>query len=590
MRKIAIVGGGIAGIYTAWRLLQQNEQEIKDNKEPQFEIHLYEKEDNFGGRIRSQKISCIPFRPELGAMRFRTSHLILNALMKELGISTRPFNLSSPAFYVRGRRLTSSEITKGRCGSCHAESPFHLRPCEYSMSAVDLIRSAIKAILEALNFPNLHQGKARQIKRKIKEEDIDEVTWYYIKEEGIYQGLHLYSIGFWNLLQHFLSNEAYVMVHEVLSLESILGNWNAAEAIPWFLADFASDQYEMVPGGLSQVADGLYQKILEIKTEEKRLVNTIEIWKNRRVNKITHDGKSWTVNFKHQENGSDGESDRGLGYDDVILDLPRRALKGLKVEDKRDSFKSWPPKWVSWVKGHRMFKLFLLYSEPWWMGDNFPGCDTGRVFTDLPLRQIYYFSPTWMDDHGVPTGSTPEDGLALLMASYSDEHYVSFWEPMLNPKPKLGLNVFPDQPYLERSAKISENDWNGIIKTHEKILARRRMVEKVHALLTEIHGREIPRPILGIAQDWDAGWHTWIVGSKPWEKAIRHERVQPLNNLFLCGEAYSPEQGWIEGALKSSEQVLAKLTKEKPDWLRKLHADLNSYIDPYTWLDENKRK
>lgn len=291
----------------------------------------------------------------------------MNTLLKKLGVAAREFNLPSPVFYVRGRRLTSNEITSGRCGSCNAEGPFHLKQCERGMSAVELIRFAIREVLQAVNFPGIHQGKARQLKRKIKEEDFDNETWYYIKEYGVYQGLHLYSIGFWNLLQHFLSNEAFIMVHDVLSLESILGNWNAAEAIPWFLADFSSDQFDMVPGGLSLVASELERDI-------------------------------------------------------------------------------------------------------------------------------------------------------------------------------------------------------------------------THLLLTEIHGREIPHPILGIARDWDAGWHTWIVGSKPWEPAVREQRVQPLDGLYLCGEAYSPEQGWIEGALKSSEQILRALGVREPDWLEGLHPDLGGYIDPYKGL------
>jgi monoamine oxidase len=598
-KQIAIVGGGIAGLYTAWRLLQQNKLKQGQGDLP-FRIHLYEKE-GLGGRIRSQNIPCIPFKPELGAMRFRRSHMLLNALLKELEIPTRDFNLPSPVFYIRGRRLTSSEIAGGRCGSCHAESPFHLRPGEFGKSAAELVMFAIRGILKALNFPNLHQSKARQVKRKIREEDFDDETWYRIKEEGVYQGLRLYNIGFWNLLVHFLSNEAYVMVHEVLSLESILGNWNAAEAIPWFIAEFASDQFDMVPGGLSLVATRLYDKICEMQGQAEDLKDSIDIKVGYDVSSVDASQESWTVRYKYGENEGTVEQTGESKYDKVILALPKRALLKLKVNENADPHKkqikqqpneTWPPKWARWVSGHRMIKIFLLYAEPWWMGDNFPGYDTGRIFTDLPLRQIYHFSPTWMKDHGVvkpeETKKTDKGGLALVMASYSDEHYVSFWEPMLKPNPNLCLAVEPDQPYLQRSTKIGDSIWKEILSEHSELLASRRMVEKVHLLMQEIHGREIPHPILGIARDWDAGWHTWIVGAKPWEKTIRKERVQPLDGLYLCGEAYSPEQGWIEGALKSSEQVLQEFKLEKPDWLESLHVNLSGYIDPYRWLDEQK--
>jgi len=610
-KRIAIIGGGIAGLYTAWRLVGQHEdqknvdQATEDKETESFVVHIYEKESSFGGRIRSQKIEPLEFGAELGAMRFRRSHLLLNALIAKLKISTCDFKFPPAVLYVRGRRLNSGEITQGHCWTCNSGGPFHLRPSEQGKSAVELVKYAITQLLTALNFPKLHQSKARQLKRKIKNEDYDQQAWYYIKSEGTYQGLHLYQIGFWNLLQHFLSNEAYVMVHEVLSLQSILGNWNAAEAIPWFLDDFASDEYQMVSGGLSRVADALTGKLSEATTSDdggeiKR--------KNVEVKKIIRTPTGWKIHgYFDSRNKDNGEEDNGDKeripvertlkeyedtYDDVILALPLEALEKLTV-DPGDGPLKWPPYWLNWVEGHRMIKIFLLYAEPWWMGDAFPGSDTGRIFTDLPLRQIYHFSPTWMQAHGSPQSkSTDEEGLALVMASYSDEHYVSFWEPMLRPNPEWNLTVTHDQPYIQPSPKLPPEMWEKIKKTISVIrtksphlLARRRMVEKVHLMLEEIHGREIPHPVLGMAQDWNAGWHTWIVGSRPWEKPCRHERVQPLDHLYLCGEAYSPEQGWIEGALKSAEQVLEKMKVARPEWLEKLHVKWSRYIDPYNWLD-----
>ena len=68
------------------------------------------------------------------------------------------------------------------------------------------------------------------------------------------QGRHLYDLGFWNLLQHFLSSEAFLLVHDALGYESIFANWNAAEAIPWFLADFGVG-YFTLEGGMATVPE-----------------------------------------------------------------------------------------------------------------------------------------------------------------------------------------------------------------------------------------------------------------------------------------------------------------------------------------------
>ena len=43
---------------------------------------------------------------------------------------------------------------------------------------------------------------------------------------------------------------------------------------------------------------------------------------------------------------------------------------------------------------------------------------------------------------------------------------------------------------------------------------------------------------------------------------------RPFYPVFICGEAYSHGQGWVEGALATAEGVLQKhLGIEAPTWL-----------------------
>jgi hypothetical protein len=52
------------------------------------------------------------------------------------------------------------------------------------------------------------------------------------------------------------------------------------------------------------------------------------------------------------------------------------------------------------------------------------------------------------------------------------------------------------------------------------------------------------------------------------------KRPFPKDNLFICGEAYSREQGWVEGALRSAEMVLRELKIKEPDFVdQKLYTD-----------------
>lgn len=564
-KRIAIVGGGIAGLYVAWRLLQE--------KANAFEIHLYEMDSKFGGRIRSVDIPGIPFLAELGAMRFRPRHLLLNSLISKLDISKVSFDLPPPAFHFRGRSLSVEELTTGRCDRCNSGSPFLLREGERGLSPVSLVQRAIQTVLSGLSYPGLTQGDASRVVQRLRDGVISQKTWKIVKKYGVYQGLHLYSLGFWNLLQHFLSNEALVLVRDVLSLESILGNWNAAEAIPWFLEDFASDQYEMIPGGLSRITSELVNQIDSLV--QKNNVSTFQVHAQSHVRQLDLANGTWTLQFERNVNGFSGPTETHDGFDNAILALPKVAMQKLQI----NNCQPWPPKWLGWVREHRMFKLFLLYDHEWWIGDRLPGHDNGRVFTDLPLRQIYYFSPTWMLKHGLlsqqnsRTTKRKYDKLALVMASYSDEHNVSFWEPMLSTQFFEELSLDHDQPYFHQSNRVTPELWKEILGIEPSILANKRMVDKVQRQLSEIHGRELPEPIVGVFKDWGnypfgGGWHTWNVGTRPWE--FEKERVEPIagSGLFLCGEAYSNEQGWMEGALKSAELVLKRMNVDSPHWIK----------------------
>jgi monoamine oxidase len=59
--------------------------------------------------------------------------------------------------------------------------------------------------------------------------------------------------------------------------------------------------------------------------------------------------------------------------------------------------------------------------------------------------------------------------------------------------------------------------------------------------------------------------HYWPAGVHAWKPGVDSERVaqrmlQPVERvpLFVCGEAFSRHQGWIEGALQTAEDVLSK--------------------------------
>ena len=91
------------------------------------------------------------------------------------------------------------------------------------------------------------------------------------------------------------------------------------------------------------------------------------------------------------------------------------------------------------------------------------------------------------------------------------------------------------------------------------------MVAEVARQLAVIHGLAYTPEVCNAAfRDWGddpfgGGWNSWNIGVK--SEDVKRQIVQPSAQraLYICGEAYSDAQGWVEGALQTAEMVLEKL-------------------------------
>jgi monoamine oxidase len=90
------------------------------------------------------------------------------------------------------------------------------------------------------------------------------------------------------------------------------------------------------------------------------------------------------------------------------------------------------------------------------------------------------------------------------------------------------------------------------------------MIAEMAKQLRQIHALEYT-PIVRNAsfRDWGedpfgGGWNSWNIGVNSEE--VKHKIVHPIDDcqLYICGEAYSDGQGWVEGALQTAELMLAK--------------------------------
>ena len=100
------------------------------------------------------------------------------------------------------------------------------------------------------------------------------------------------------------------------------------------------------------------------------------------------------------------------------------------------------------------------------------------------------------------------------------------------------------------------------------------MARLAHQQIKQVLGvDDAPEPYYAHFQNWTkdpwgAGWHAWTAGHN--DDVLIPQILQPLagETIYVCGETWSNVQGWVQGALNTSEVMLQnKLGLTFPAWL-----------------------
>jgi lysine 2-monooxygenase len=368
-------------------------------------------------------------------------------------------------------------------------------------------------------------------------------------------GRDLYKHGFWNLLFRVLTSEAYQFMKDAGGYDANVANANAVSQLP--VGEFGPavhfrtlrDGYQKLPVTLARRFEAaaprcvhLNHRLASIKKDNGNYV--LEFWPTKeRPYKNWCDAKSLQVRDDRKSKPIEFRARR------VVLAMPRRSLELIEWD-------GWDDNGVQELRKSVLMqaalKLFLGYEYPWWRA---LGLYAGRSITDLPIRQVYYFGT--VSDH---PGANPANHSSLLMASYNDIGTVPFWKGTENDEPFLGHD-------------------NGFLKGEQPVPigqmpVTKGMVEFAQHQVREMHGQvNLPDPYTALYHDWTddpygGGWHEWKAGVEYYKfmpkirKPVRSERV------YICGEAYSNNQGWVEGALQTAEKMLKDHFGLKwPGWL-----------------------
>jgi monoamine oxidase len=519
---IAVVGAGVSGAYSAWRLAEAGKR-----------VGLFEYSGRVGGRLYSYTFDQLPnVHAELGGMRFiPDQHKVVTGLVAELDLATQPFPMGAPPpvagenniMHLRGRLFRARDFADP------GKVPYAVNTVERGMNPDQLQAYVMDSL-----FPNA---------ANMSQDDWFNATAF---------GKPLYEIGFWNLLYRVLSSEAFFLMSDGGGYYTNVANSNAVSSLP--TNEFApSIVYETLKQGYQQLPIALGERFEAAAPGGLR--------RNHRLVSVERDGDGpYRLVFVRTESGPDGRTVDVVPREtvevtatQVVLAMPRRSLELVDWAPLRT-----PGEVLSDLRSviiQAAFKLFLAYPYPWWRA---LGVQAGRSITDMPIRQTFYFGT-----EGEQPGGDDDNLASLMMASYNDLGSVSFWKA-LEAGEKFEPAGGPLRAAGEDEDVVAEAHW----------LPTKQMVEQAQEQIRTLHGLEyVPEPIAARYQDWTrdpygGGWHAWKAGYRYWEVMGRMRKPVRGQEVYVCGEAYSNNQGWVEGALQVAERMLEEhFGLPRPGWI-----------------------
>jgi monoamine oxidase len=308
----------------------------------------------------------------------------------------------------------------------------------------------------------------------------------------------------------------------------------------------AKPTYRTIAGGYDQVAGALEKAFLADSRASLHLETRLV-----RFDRAAPGGRRYQLTLRDEQTGTES-----VGFADrLVLAMPRRSLELLDQDNflfQKGDEPSELARTIHAVIMEPSLKILMGFDKPWWRADF--GATAGESITDLPIRQCYYF------------GTDATDTRSLFLAGYTDMDPVRFWEPLdgekrFEPAPADGVSTAELESVAAPTAPAT-------------------MVAEAMRQVRELHGRsDIPGPFVAWYRDWSddpfgGGYHAWQPGISVKDVMQYMRRPDPKEAVHVCGEAYSDQQGWVEGALCVAERMLQEHFGLKwPSWL-----DPNYYL------------
>ncbi|WP_152681952.1 flavin monoamine oxidase family protein [Chromobacterium subtsugae] len=558
---VAVVGAGVGGLYTGYRLLGG---EYKPGGSRPASVHVFDLADRLGGRLLSIKLPGMNVIGELGGMRYMRSQEMVTALIEDVfKLPNQEFPMGEPDdlyFYLRCQRFKANAWTSAQAQGEKFHVRYTFKLGEEGYSPDQLFNKIVYDVLMADPWFVAEFGdKVKKIDQYTytfqltsREWNIVKPALTYVFPDSPFRGMKVNDIGFWNLIKDQVGQDAYSFLADGGGYYSNTINWNAAEAFPYMVGDFSSadSSYRTISDGYDQIAYALAQSFTDMSGAKLWLGNRLETFSRAQDGS----GYRYLLTFWNAA----GQYRWTVKANNIVLAMPRRSLELLDQQNfffNREGAQQLQ-KNIASVIMEPSFKLLMGFEEPWWTEDF--GAESGHSITDLPMRQCYYF------------GTDPANNHSLFLSSYNDMRTVPFWQVLMQGRDKLPR-------YLGHTTRLVRQEHLEALAKEPGEPAPIAMVEEAMNQVRELHGKgnEIPPPYVARLQDWTqdpygGGYHAWCADVSVKDIMPYMRRPDHGENIHITGEAYSDDQGWVEGALCVTELMLQEwFDMAWPAWLNR---------------------
>ncbi|MFB9244001.1 flavin monoamine oxidase family protein [Massilia antarctica] len=596
MTNYVIAGAGASGLYAAYRLLNSGSLKPGDT------VKLFEWSMRPGGRIFSYAFPQSAFPPdtqlnglycEFGGMRFAVDshfpdatqisegHVLVQQMIIAMGLQNKvvPFLMSSDRmYYLRGKNIYETAILEPR-----------LLPYNFNEEFLHFLASG--QVAQPYTADNILGGIASVFAPGLGSANVYRARWcdYYANGTvsnanatlSFPSGTAIRDIGYWNMLYDQFGDEGFDYSADGTGYTSNVINWNAADAMQ-ANNDYGSGiSYMRLDGGYST----LFESIAGVVEALAAQFPGSGIFYGQQLTGLVESETDPSTACTFVDHTGAAQASYTEQADVLFLAMPRRALEMVGAGSAPTSTLNNPQVryFMESSIDQPAIKLVLVFDQAWWTSSDctYPpnlvlpaGAPAGTLvsqgvggdtITDLPLRMIYYFG------NNVPGGPGLAGGPYVLLASYDDMNYASFWRELEQSGDYMVAPSLVRQPL---TGPTSVPPTSSLAKILLKQLA-------------EVHGialADVPQPLALYFQDWGqdpfgGGYHGWAAHYDICNAmdSIRAPCQRILSGsgrkTYIIGSCYSFDQAWVEGAFCTAESVLQEFIGLPP---------LNAYIGPYT--------